>query len=249
MQIGTRIHRALGYILAISVLTVMWEILSLVLNTSAIPGIFKIWSYFFSNLPLVLDNAKVSFIRVICGISIAFVSAVLLGLASYSKKVDAVSSSFLYVLYPIPHIVLLPLFLILFGLGETSKILFIAFVVFFQIWMSVRDGAKNIENEYTYSLLSLGANRIDIYRHLVLPYVMPKIFTGLRIGVGSSVAILFFVESFATSKGLGFLVMDAWSSANYPALYAAMMAFAIMGFSMYVVVEILERRLCRWLYL
>ncbi|WP_022670224.1 ABC transporter permease [Hippea alviniae] len=248
MQANKRVYKALSYLLAIITLTAIWEILSILINTPSIPDVFKIWVYFFENLRSVMNNAEVSFLRVFLGILTAFLTAVPLGLLSYSKKIDAISSSFLYVLYPIPHIVLLPLFLILFGLTETSKILFIAFVVFFQIWMSVSDAARNIEEEYTYSLLSLGANRFDIYRHLVLPYVLPKIFTGLRISVGTSIAILFFVESFATSKGLGFMIMDAWSSANYPALYASMMAFAMMGLFMYIAVGILERKTCKWLY-
>ena len=248
MQVDKRMYRALSYLFAIAVLTILWELLSLIFNAPSIPDIFTIWKYFFCNIKNVIGNTEISFGRVVCSLAIAFFGAVPLGLMSYSKRIDILASPFLYVLYPIPHIVLLPLFLILFGLGETSKILFIAFIVFFQIWMSVRDGAKNIEKEYTYSLLSLNASRLDIYRYLVLPYVLPKIFTGLRISIGTSIAILFFVESFATSKGLGFMIMDAWSSANYPALYAAMMAFALMGLCMYIIVEFLERLICKWRY-
>ncbi len=248
MQGSERVYRVLGYIFAVSVITLGWQILSMILNNPAFPGVIKIIRYFYSNIGEVWMHAKVSFLRVICGIGFALLVALPMGLMSYSRKFDRLSSPFLYILYPIPHIVFLPLFLLLFGLGNTSKILLIAFVVFFQMWTTIRDAVKNIEDAYTYSLLSLGAGVLDVYRHLVIPYALPGMFTALRISIGTSIAILFFAESFATQRGLGFMIMDAWSSANYSALYAAMIAMSLEGLLLYIFVEILERCICRYRY-
>ncbi len=249
MQTGKKLYRIINYFIAITVLLLFWQSLSLLLHNPAIPSVVSILLSLIKNFNIVVINLKVSFLRVLCGIILAFAGAVPLGLMSFSKRFDSLSSAFLYLLYPIPHIVLLPLFLILFGIGDTSKILLIAFIVFFQIWMTTRDAAKNIETAYIYSLKSLNAGLVDIYRHLVFPYVLPKIFTGLRISIGTSIAVLFFVESFATSKGLGFMIINAWSSANYAQLYAAMSMLALMGFLMYMFIEWLEYLLCRWHFL
>jgi len=152
-------------------------------------------------------------------------------------------------LYPIPHIVLLPLIILLFGIGDLSKIILIAIIVFFQILVTTRDASRNLSINYVYSMLSLSASRRDIYKHMIFPACVPKILTAMRVSVGTSIAVLFFVESFATRKGLGYLIMDSWSRANYPDLYAAMVSMALLGFGLYIVIEKTEKKVCRWVYI
>jgi len=76
---------------------------------------------------------------------------------------------------------------------------------------------------------------------------MPKIMTALRISIGTAIAVLFFAESFATTSGLGYLIIDSWSRADYRMMYAAITTMALLGFMLYVIVENVERRVCRWL--
>jgi len=68
----------------------------------------------------------------------------------------------------------------------------------------------------------------------------------MRISIGTSIAILFFVESFATTKGLGYIIMDAWSRADYGGLYAGIVSMALLGFTLYIIIERVEKRVCRW---
>ncbi|WP_035586441.1 ABC transporter permease [Hippea jasoniae] len=248
MQKFKGINRVLGYILATFIIVTLWNVLSLILSTPAFPEVGFVFHALVAHSREVFKNMEYSLFRVIAALMLALGSGVFFGLLSFSKKMDKVLSPFLFILYPIPHIVLLPLFLILFGIGDTSKILLIAFICFFQIWMAVRDGAARIEQNYIYTLKSMNATKKDIYVHLVFPYILPYLFTGLKISVGTSIAVLFFVESFATSRGLGFMIMDAWSAVNYPLLYAAMSAMAFMGFAFYIIVEILNIWLCGWIY-
>ena len=93
---------------------------------------------------------------------------------------------------------------------------------------------------------TLGASRLQIYRHVILPASLPKILTAMRISIGTSVAILFFVESFATTRGLGYIIMDSWGRADYISLYTGIFCMALLGFSLYLVLDRLEHRICRW---
>ena len=179
--------------------------------------------------------------------SLALVAAVPLGLLIGAEKpLRRRLSPFIYLLYPIPHVVLLPLIIILFGIGNFSKIFLIALIVFFQVLVTTRDAARNIHQNYYYSMQTLGASRLQVYVHVIFPACLPKILTAMRISIGTAVAILFFVESFATTRGLGYIIMDSWGRADYTALYTGIFSMALLGFSLYLLLDRIERRVCRW---
>ena len=242
-------HRRWSYLIAGLLLIVLWQAISVLLNSIALPTPLTVFYAFISGLKDdLLSHLLVSAARVGYGIALALSLAVPLGLISYKKGADKIITPFIYLLYPIPHIVLLPLIILLFGIGDLSKVILIAIIVFFQILVTTRDAARNISTNYIYSLLSLGATEKDVYKHVVFPACLPKILTALRISIGTAIAVLFFVESFATRKGLGFLIMDSWSRMDYPDLYAAIVAMALLGFCLYVVLERVERKVCAWVY-
>ncbi len=236
-------------LLAAVILLLLWEVSALLLDTMALP---QPWLVFYDLIikladGSLLDDLAISAVRALLGILLALLTAVPLGLAVGAEPALRKSlSPFIYLLYPIPHVVLLPLIIILFGIGNFSKIFLIALIVFFQILVTTRDAAKNIHRNYFYSMQTLGATRLQIYRHVILPAALPKILTAMRISIGTSVAILFFVESFATTKGLGYIIMDSWGRADYVALYTGISCMAMLGFCLYLLLDMLERRLCRW---
>jgi len=236
-------------VLAALVLLLLWEVAALLLDTMALPQPWLVFASVIRQLVdgSLVDDLAISAVRAVCGILLALATAVPLGLAvgaepSWRKRL----SPFIYLLYPIPHVVLLPLIIILFGIGNFSKIFLIALIVFFQILVTTRDAAKNIHRNYYYSMQTLGATRMQIYRHVILPASLPEILTAMRISIGTSVAILFFVESFATTRGLGYIIMDSWGRADYVALYAGISCMALLGFCLYLLLDILEKKLCRW---
>ena len=236
-----------SYLIAIILIVIFWYILSIAINSPALPLPDTVLLALVSQARTgLLEHFFVSTYRVIYAISLAISLAVPVGLLSHERAIDRFVAPFLYLLYPIPHIVLLPLIILLFGIGDLSKIVLIALIIFFQILVTTRDAARNVSDYYVYSLLSLGANMKDVYRHVIFPACLPKILTAMRISIGTSIAILFFAESFATTKGLGFIIMDAWSRADYAGLYAGIVSMALLGFSLYIILERVEKRICRW---
>ena len=237
-----------GYLFALVVILAIWQAATWILSTQALPGPWAVAVSFFTQITGQLtQHFIISTYRVLVSLLLALATAVPVGIAmGRIKGADRVMSPFVYLLYPIPKIALLPLILLLFGIGDGSKIFLISFILFFQILVTTRDAAREIPREYVLSMRSLGAGRRQKAIHLVLPAILPKVLTSLRIGIGTSIAVLFFVESFATSKGLGFFILDAWSRLDYESMYAGIVGMGLLGVILYEGVELADRKVCGW---
>ncbi len=247
MSEGGLVRKVVGYVLAIIFILVCWQIVAVLIDATALPGPAEA-------IPMVIEYGDelwpaflVSFYRVVVAMIIGTVLAIPLGLAcGRSPRVDAVFAPVLYVLYPLPKVVLLPVLIVLMGLADAPKITLIAITIFFQVLVTVRDAAQGVPEQSVMSMRSLGAGRWDVYRHVVVPATLPDLFTALRISSGTAVAILFFAESIAGSTGLGYFIVDAWALLAYPKMFAGIIAMALMGVILYEMFELAERRLTRW---
>ncbi|HKI81502.1 MAG TPA: ABC transporter permease subunit [Pseudodesulfovibrio sp.] len=196
------------------------------------------------------EHFGVSLYRSVTAMGLAWITAFPLGLIMGSvKRVDDILAPFVFLTYPVPKIVLLPVFLLLLGLGDTSKIAMIALILGYQILVTTRDGVRSIHPKYFDSVRSLGGSNMDVLREVLLPAALPHGFTALRLGTGVSVAVLFFVESFATTRGLGYMIMDAWGAMDYLTMFSGILGMSIMGAALYEVANVLERKACRWMFL
>ncbi|MBA4418840.1 MAG: ABC transporter permease [Syntrophus sp. (in: bacteria)] len=239
----------LAYGATILLIYALWYILSLLLGSTILPDPFIVFSQGFMEIVERAFWAHVgaSGFRILAGLIIAFCTAIPLGLFLGSNpRFDRVFSPLIYLGYPIPKIVLMPIIFVIFGLGDMSKIVLITMIIFFQLLITARDAARTIDTEVIYSLKSLGGTRLDFYRHVVWPVSLPGIFTSLRIVTGTSVAVLFFVESIGTNKGLGFYIIDAWGRADYPTMFVGIIALSTIGIILYETFDLLERKLCKW---
>ncbi len=174
---------------------------------------------------------------------IGFPLGILIG---YHPRIDRIVSPMVFLTYPIPKIVFLPVVLVLFGLGDGSRVLIITLIVGYQILVSCRDCIVHLPRQYFVSIRSLGGGGWHTFRHVLVPAALPEGFTALRIGVGTAVAVLFFVESFATEQGLGFLIMDAWGRFDGTSMFVAIAGMSLLGVSLYEMVNFLERWFCDW---
>jgi ABC-type nitrate/sulfonate/bicarbonate transport system permease component len=241
-------QKAIPLLAAVVFLLFLWQVLALILNTPVFPpplAAFKsLLQSFGSDL---FVHLKVSFYRIALSLVIATLTGVPLGLwVGKNKKVDAVSAPLIYLTYPVPKIVFLPIFLILLGIGNVSKIVMITLIVFYQILVTTRDAARNLQKEYILSVKSLKASEMDLYCHVYFPACLPAILTSLRLGLGTAMAVLFLVETYATRQGIGFFIMDAWSSLAYDKMFAGIIAMGLMGFLIYLLLDVCEKLLCSW---
>lgn len=240
--------RATGYLLAAVVMILAWQGSSWLIRSEALPGPLAAFESFAVQMRGDLSgHFLISFYRVALSIAVSISLAVPLGLIlGREEKLDRFFAPFIFLTYPIPKIVFLPLILLLLGIGNVSKVTLISLIVFFQILVTTRDAARSIPAQAVLSVRSLGAARRDIYRHVVFPACLPDIFTALRISSGTAIAVLFLAESYATEEGLGYFIMDAWTRLNYAEMFAGILAMALMGALVYEGLEALERRFCAW---
>jgi len=237
--------------LATLVLLLLWQLLSWLVRSEVLPGPWSVGQALVAALPRGLArHFVVSLWRVVAGIVISMLLATPAGLVlGQSRALDRIFAPMVYIVYPIPKIVFLPVILLLLGIGDTSKIFIIFLILFFQILVVVRDQASALRPELIYSVRSLGAGRRGLFRFVYLPATVPAALTALRVSIGTAIAVLFFTETFATTSGLGYyIIVDSWGRLAYADMYAGVVAMSLLGLLLYFVVDRLERRLAPWMF-
>lgn len=242
-------HKHLKYTYTLLVLIVLWYISSFFINKAVLPSPIYVSERLVSDMqtPDYWTHIGVSVYRILAALIISFVTAVPLGLMlGMIPKYDRLFKPLIYLAYPIPKIVLLPLIMLFFGIGDAGKIAMLSLILFFQLLITVRDSARAIGKDAIYSLKSLGGTRRHLFYHVVWPACLPSVFTALRVATGTVVAVLFFVESISTRFGMGYYILDAWGRADTTQIYVGMISLAVLGVILYELFDILERTRCRW---
>ncbi len=237
-------------LLAVVVLLIIWQAAAMLLQQPVLPSPFDVSLALFEALGEgeLLRHTAASLGRVVLSTFLAIAIAAPAGIAlGQSKRLNRIFSPYIYILYPIPKVVLVPVVLLIFGVGDLSKILLIFLVLFFQILVLVRDQAAGIRPELVLSVRSLGAGRRGLFQFVYFPASLPAILTALRQSIGTAVAVLYIAELFATQWGLGYYIYFNGSTLfNYPAMYAGIVVMSLMGLGLYFGVDWLARRLTPW---
>ncbi|MGK3130404.1 taurine ABC transporter permease TauC [Pantoea sp. C8B4] len=147
---------------------------------------------------------------------------------------------------PVPPLAYLPLMVIWFGIGETSKILLIYLAIFAPVTLSTLAGVKNAQQVRIRAAQALGASRWQLLRFVILPGALPEILTGLRIGLGVGWSTLVAAELIAATRGLGFMVQSAGEFLATEVVLAGIAVIALIAFSLELGLRALQRRLTPW---
>lgn len=227
-----------------------WWLLAFGVNRPILPSPLVVIPVFFRELisGKMLSHALASLWRALAGMLLSVLLAAPAGLIlGQSPRLNRFFSPVIYLLYPIPKVVLVPIILLFFGVGDLPKIILIFLILFFQILVLVRDQAAALPDALLKSVRSLGAGRRALFRFVYLPASLPAILTALRQSVGTAVAVLYIAELFATQRGLGYYIYFKGSTLfDYPAMYAGVIAMSLLGLGLYFSVDWLEKRLCQW---
>ncbi len=234
---------------ALMVLLLLWQGVAFLIHRPILPPPTVVLVALARELPRELGrHAAVSLLRVLASIALAVMMAAPLGLVlGQSRRLDRLLSPFVYLLYPIPKVVLVPVVLLLLGVGDLPKVVLITMILFFQVLVLVRDAAAAIRPELLLSVRSLGAGRRALFRFVYLPASLPAVLTAVRQSIGTAIAVLYVAELFATQYGLGYYIYLQGSTLfDYPRMYAGVVVMSLLGFALYAGVDVLERRFCRW---
>lgn len=188
-----------------------------------------------------------SFGRILAGMFFAVVIGMPVGvLMGWSGRVDRILAPVVYLTYPVPKIALLPIVMLLFGLGDASKTVMLFLILVFQVVIAVRDGIRAVPAEVFYPLASIGASFRVILWEVLLPASLPKFMTAIRVALATAISVLFFTETFGTQYGMGYFIMDAWLRVNYLEMYSGIVILSGMGLALFGAIDLAERHFCRW---
>lgn len=229
-------------------LLLIWTVLHFAVQSAVIPSPFETIVFFVANFISVLTpHLAASLLRIIVAILLSLIIGLPLGiLMGMTKLGDLILSPLIYLAYPIPKIAFLPVFMILFGLGDFSKIFLIFTIIVFQIAIGTRDGIKEIPKEVHLSARSLGLGFSRRMIDVILPGLLPRVLSSLRISSGIAISALFLSENYATTYGIGYYIMNNWVMVDYTAMFAGIIGLSLMGLLIFKLIDIAQRRLCPW---
>lgn len=189
----------------------------------------------------------VSLNRVLQGFIYGSLLGIALGLmVGWFRAVEDAVDPLVAAIYPIPKSALFPLFILWFGLGDTSKIITIMIGVLFLVLINTVTGVKAIDPVLIKAARDLGANQRQIFAKVVMPGALPNIFTGLRLGAGMALILVFITEIEATRAGLGFLLWESYQLLLVKQVFSCTIAFGVLGILSTWILQWLERLLCPW---
>lgn len=192
-------------------------------------------------------HIAISFLRVLEGFAIAAVSALILGtLIGLSKHFERFTELVLQILKPIPPIAWIPLAILWFGIGETSKLYIIFYGAFFPILLNTIDGIHNIDKRY----IELGrVYEVDKWRlvwKVILPGALPSILTGIRVGLGNAWVCVVAAEMIAATRGIGYMLSNGRSMSRADDVILAMLLIGIVGKFMDDILKWVSGKIMKW---
>jgi NitT/TauT family transport system permease protein len=193
------------------------------------------------------ENIWASLKRSLPGFVLGSSLGAVLGLAAgVARWFDRMLSPAVFLTYPVPKIVMLPIFMVWFGIGDLSKVLIIALACFYPVFINAYYGVRQTRTILVWSALNMGATRAQIFRRVVLPSAAPMIFAALRVSLALSFIVMFAAEMINANSGLGHLIRLAENSLRFDLMYVSLVAIAILGYTGDRLVRFAHSRLLAW---
>ncbi len=177
-----------------------------------------------------LMHVRASVLRIFIGFAIGAAVGIPVGLALGAFRLLRVMfDPVLSALYVIPKIAILPLIMLIFGLGEGSKVAIVALATFFVVAINSLAGVRQVEPILIEAGRNFGARGLALFRHVILPGTLPSIFTGLRLGAGTALLVIIAAEFVAANEGIGFLIWRSWTTLVTEDMFVGLTVVACLG--------------------
>jgi sulfonate transport system permease protein len=194
-----------------------------------------------------LGNMLVSLRRSGIAFGIAVALAVPLGLFMGSfRRFEDVVDSLLQLFRQTSALAIYPIFILLLGLGETSKVMIICWAAFFPILLNTISGVKLVDRRLIEMARVFGASRAEVFKRVVLPAATPAIFVGLRLSATISLLLLVAAEMIGANRGLGFMIINSQYNFQIPLMFASIVLLALIGLVVNYILLVLQNWLCPW---
>jgi ABC-type nitrate/sulfonate/bicarbonate transport system permease component len=232
-------------------LLVLWEVLVRVgiLDARFFPAPSKIFE---TLMELIRDgslwaNTWASLQRLFWGFLLGAIPALVLGIAmGLNRSLRAIVDPLIATTYPIPKSAIFPLILLIFGLGEASKIVMVAIGVFYPVLINSVTGVLEINKIYLDVGRNFKASRWQTFRTIAFPGAVPHIMSGVKLGIGMGLILIAIAEMIGAKSGLGFMIWNAWEILSVETMYVGLIVIALLGFIFSMTLNEIEREIIPW---
>jgi len=240
---------ALAKLLALVLVLGLWQLAALRGLPDYVLSPVQITKYFFAALGSaeLYEDIWASLARSLPGFALGSLLGAALGLAAgVARWFDRMLSPAVFLTYPVPKIVMLPIFMIWFGIGDLSKVLIIALACFYPVFINAYYGVRQTRTILVWSALNMGASQAEIFRRVVLPSAAPMIFAALRVSLALSFIVMFAAEMINARSGLGHMIRIAENSLRFDLMYVSLVTIAILGYAGDRAVRFSQGKLLAW---
>src|SRR5256885_4405142 len=194
-----------------------------------------------------IEHVLISLQRILLGFLLGGIPAIVIGIImGISRPGRALVDPLIVATYPIPKSAILPFILLIFGLGELSKVVMVAIGVFFPVAINATAGVLQINPIYLDVGKSFNASRWDTFRTIALPGALPFIMTGVKLGAGLALVLIAIAEMVGAKSGIGYMIWSAWETFAVAKMYVGLFTIALIGFAISFLLNELERWIIRW---
>jgi ABC-type nitrate/sulfonate/bicarbonate transport system permease component len=244
-------HERLMYVASPLALLVLWEALARLglIDVRFFPAPSEVLVTF---VHLLLNGELprqtwITLVRTVIGFAIGGAAGVLLGIAmGLARPVQVVVQPVVDALYPIPKIAIMPLFLLIFGIGDTSKVAIVAVGVFFLMLYNTLAGVLGIARIYLDVGQVFGARGWRLFATVALPGALPLIMTGVKVSVGMALVLIIAAEFVGSDSGLGYMIWNAWQIFSVNQMYVGLLTVSLIGYLSSLAIGEIERVVLPW---
>jgi NitT/TauT family transport system permease protein len=183
----------------------------------------------------------------LAGFAAGALSGMVVGLVfGINRIVARVLDPYLVGFYSMPRLALIPLFILWFGIGFETKVIFTALLVFFPIFMNTLSGTRSVDTDLIDVLRVMGASRVDTIAKVLVPAALSWVFAGLRISAPYALIGAIVAEMFTSNVGLGYLISKSANQFDTAGLFATLLVTTVLALVLNQLVALAEARLLRW---
>jgi ABC-type nitrate/sulfonate/bicarbonate transport system permease component len=177
-----------------------------------------------------IRDIEASLWRALVGFALGSLAGIVIGLITGRIiKLDNYLSPVIQLFRPLPPVAIIPLVIVWFGIGETSKIFSIAFAVFFPVWVNAHLGARDIPTTYLWSARTMGVTGLGVFSRVIFPAALPFIMAGLRNGIAVAFVMVFVSELAGASSGIGYQINSSYLAYRVDRMIAALVVLGGFG--------------------
>jgi len=192
-------------------------------------------------------NLKATLERLVIGFVCGGLAGLLLGLAmGWSTRLRQIVDPLIAAIHPIPKIAIFPLIMIIFGIGEASKVVAISIAAFFPMLINCMTGVRQLNPVYLEVTQNYRASTWKTFSRVIVPGSLPLILSGTRLAINMAMVICIAVELLSAKEGLGVIIWFSWQTLRIEELYASLVVIALLGLTINLGLQYLSKKFTPW---